>query len=153
MGMDGRIGSKFLNASVGLGGSCFKKDILNLFYLCRVEGLEEVADYIEKVVRINEYQKERFVLNMLRAVFNTLAGKKIYLFGFAFKADTADTRQSPAIDVARMLLEEHAEVVVTDPQALANARGDLASVEKGFAFAEDPYEAIRGCHSIAVRAE
>lgn len=153
VGMDSRIGGKFLNASVGFGGSCFKKDILNLVYLCRVEGLEEVADYIEKVVRINEYQKERFVLNMLRAMFNTLAGKKICLFGFAFKADTGDTRQSPAIDVARRLLEEHAEVVVTDPQALANAREDLAGAQKGLAFVEDPYEAVRGCHAIAVMTE
>ena len=153
VGMDSRIGGKFLNASVGFGGSCFKKDILNLVYLCRVEGLEEVADYLERVVRINEYQKERFVLNMLRAMFNTLAGKKICLFGFAFKADTGDTRQSPAIDVARRLLEEHAEVVVTDPQALANAREDLAGVEKGLSFVEDPYEAVRGCHAIAVMTE
>jgi UDPglucose 6-dehydrogenase len=153
IGLDSRLGPKFLNASVGFGGSCFKKDILNLVYICRVEGLEEVADYIEKVVRINEYQKERFVLNMLRAMFNTLAGKKICLFGFAFKADTGDTRQSPAIDVARRLLEEHAEVVVTDPQALANAREDLAGAEKGLAFVEDPYEAVRGCHAVAVMTE
>ena len=132
VGMDSRIGSKFLNASIGFGGSCFKKDILNLVYLCRVEGLEEVADYVERVVRINEYQKERFVMNMLTAMFNTLAGKKICLFGFAFKADTGDTRESPAIDVTRRLLEEHAEIVVTDPQALASAREDLADVSGAF---------------------
>jgi UDPglucose 6-dehydrogenase len=153
VGMDSRIGSKFLNASIGFGGSCFKKDILNLVYLCRVEGLEEVANYLEGVVRINEYQKERFVLNMLTAMFNTLAGKKICLFGFAFKADTGDTRESPAIDVTRKLLEEHAEVIVTDPQALENAREDLADAERAVAFVEDPYEAVRGCHAIAVMTE
>jgi UDPglucose 6-dehydrogenase len=153
VGMDSRIGSKFLNASIGFGGSCFKKDILNLVYLCRVEGLEEVANYLESVVRINEYQKERFVLNMLTAMFNTLAGKKICLFGFAFKADTGDTRESPAIQIARKLLEEHAEVVVSDPQALLNAREDLADAETAVAFVEDPYEAVRGCHAIAVMTE
>ena len=153
VGMDSRIGPKFLNASVGFGGSCFKKDILNLVYLCRVEGLEEVANYLEGVVRINEYQKERFVLNMLTAMFNTLAGKKICLFGFAFKADTGDTRESPAIDVTRRLFEEHAEMIVTDPQALENAREDLAGAERTVAFVEDPYEAVRGCHAIAVLTE
>jgi len=117
VGMDGRIGPRFLNASIGFGGSCFKKDILNLVYLCRHEGLAEVADYFEAVVRINEYQKERFVLNMLEAMFNTLAGKRVCLFGFAFKANTSDTRESPAIYVAQRLLEEKAEVVVTDPRA------------------------------------
>ena len=104
-------------------------------------------------MRINEYQKERFVLNMLTAMFNTLAGKKICLFGFAFKADTGDTRESPAIDVIRRLLEEHAEIVVTDPQALENARDDLADVERGVSYVEDPYEAVRGCHAIAVITE
>jgi UDPglucose 6-dehydrogenase len=153
VGMDSRIGSKFLNASVGFGGSCFKKDILNLVYLCRVEGLEEVADYVESVVRINEYQKERFVLNMLSAMFNTLAGKKICLFGFAFKAETGDTRESPAIHITRKLLEEQAAVVVTDPQALGNVLEDLADVKQGVSCVEDPYEAVRGCHAIAVMTE
>ena len=101
VGMDTRIGSKFLNASVGFGGSCFKKDIINLVYLCRHYGLNEVADYWEGVVRINEYQKDRFVLNILKAMFNTLAGKRICLFGFAFKADTGDTRETPALSIAR----------------------------------------------------
>src|SRR5208337_3940415 len=101
IGLDSRLGSKFLNASVGFGGSCFKKDILNLVYLCRSYGLREVADYWESVVKINEYQKERFVLNMLGSMFNTLAGKRICLFGFAFKAGTGDTRETPAIYVAK----------------------------------------------------
>ncbi|MBN2568020.1 MAG: nucleotide sugar dehydrogenase, partial [Deltaproteobacteria bacterium] len=103
VGMDSRLGPKFLNASVGFGGSCFQKDILNLVYLCRYYGLKDVADYWEGVVRINDYQKERFVHNMLGSMFNTLAGKKICLFGFAFKANTGDTRESPALYVTRML--------------------------------------------------
>jgi len=92
-------------------------------------------------------------LNMLTAMFNTLAGKKICLFGFAFKADTGDTRESPAIQIARKLLDEHAEVVITDPQALVSAREDLADVEWGVSYVEDPYEAVRGCHAIAVMTE
>ena len=125
VGMDCRIGDKFLNASVGFGGSCFKKDILNLVYICRSQGLDEVADYWEGVVKINDYQKERFMLNMLSAVFNTLAGKKICLFGFAFKANTGDTRESPAVSIAGKLVEEKAKLVITDPQALKNAMTDL----------------------------
>ncbi|RJQ42575.1 MAG: HAMP domain-containing protein, partial [Gaiellales bacterium] len=103
VGMDSRIGPKFLNASVGFGGSCFKKDILNLVYLCRHYGLDEVAAYWESVVTINRYQQERFIETMLGAMFNTLAGKKICLWGFAFKANTGDTRESPAIFIARRL--------------------------------------------------
>jgi UDPglucose 6-dehydrogenase len=153
VGMDRRIGEKFLNASVGFGGSCFKKDILNLVYLCRYYGLNEVADYWESVVKINVYQQERFVLNMLNAMFNTLSSKTICLFGSAFKANTADTRESPALLIARRLLEEHAEVVVTDPKALKNARNDLEDMDGRVAYVEDPYEAVRGCHAIAVMTE
>jgi UDPglucose 6-dehydrogenase len=123
--MDSRVGAKFLNASVGFGGSCFKKDILNLVYICRHYDLVEVADYWEGVVKINEYQKERFILKMLQVMFNTLAGKKICLFGFAFKADTGDTRESPAIRIAKRLLEERADLVITDPEAIINAKDDL----------------------------
>jgi UDPglucose 6-dehydrogenase len=153
VGMDARIGSSFMNASVGFGGSCFKKDILNLVYLCKYYGLEEVADYWESVVRINDYQKERFVLNMLHAMFNTLAGKKICLFGFAFKANTGDTRESPALYVAKRLLEERATLVVTDPKALENARMDLEETGGETGFIEDPYEAVSGCDAIAVMTE
>ncbi|MFA7175657.1 MAG: nucleotide sugar dehydrogenase, partial [Smithellaceae bacterium] len=94
VGTDSRIGAKFLKAGIGFGGSCFKKDILNLVYLCRFYGLPEVASYWESVVRINEYQQDRFIANILRSMFNTLAGKKICVLGFAFKADTGDTRES-----------------------------------------------------------
>jgi UDPglucose 6-dehydrogenase len=153
VGMDSRIGSKFLNASIGFGGSCFKKDILNLVYLCRHYGLDEVADYWESVVKINSYQQERFLRNMLDAMFNTLAGKKICLWGFAFKADTGDTRESPAIYIARRLLEEHAEIVVSDPQALKNARLDLAGEAGKISYIEDPLQAAEGCHAIALLTE
>ncbi|MHB8092545.1 MAG: nucleotide sugar dehydrogenase [Syntrophales bacterium] len=153
VGMDSRIGSKFLNASIGFGGSCFKKDILNLVYLCRNYGLNEVADYWEMVIRINDYQQERFIQGMLGAMFNTLAGKKIALFGFAFKADTGDTRESPAIYIARRLIEERAIVIVTDPQALKNARKDLSGDEGKVSYLEDPYSAAAGCHAIAVMTE
>ena len=153
VGMDSRIGPKFLSASVGFGGSCFRKDILNLVYLCRHYGLEEVADYWEHVVRINEYQQRRFVMAMLGAMFNTLAGKRICLMGFAFKANTGDTRESPALFIARRLLEEKAEVVVTDPKALRNAKTDLTGVPGCVSFVEDPYAAAEDCHALAVLTE
>ncbi len=153
IGMDSRIGNKFLKASVGFGGSCFKKDILNLVYICENYGLDEVARYWESVIRINEWQEDRFVRNMLSNMFNTVAGKRIALFGFAFKANTGDTRESPAIHVARGLLNEHAQVVITDPKALENARADLADVEGAVTFEEDPYKAADGAHAIAVVTE
>jgi UDPglucose 6-dehydrogenase len=153
IGMDKRIGSGFLKASVGFGGSCFKKDILNLVYICESYGLHEVAHYWESVIAINDYQKNRFVETMLKVMFNTIAGKKIALFGFAFKADTGDTRESPAIDIARKLIEEHAQVVITDPKALRNAKYDLAGCEQYVAMVDDPYEAAIGAHAIAVLTE
>jgi len=153
VGMDSRIGNRFLNASVGFGGSCFKKDILNLVYLCRHYGLSEVADYWENVVRINQYQKDRFALQMLSTMFNTLSGKRIALFGFAFKADTGDTRESPATCIAKRLLAEQAEVCITDPKALRNAQNDLKDVDGKVHYTEDPYEATEGCHAIAVMTE
>ncbi len=153
VGMDCRIGNRFINASVGFGGSCFKKDILNLVYLCRHYGLNEVADYWESVVKINDYQKERFVYNMLTAMFNTLAGKKICLLGFAFKANTGDTRETPAITIAQKLIDENAELVISDPQALKNAKADLKDMGGKISYVEDPYEAASGTHAIAVMTE
>lgn len=153
VGMDSRIGPKFLNVSVGFGGSCFKKDILNLVYLCRNYGLNEVADYWEGIVRINEYQQARFTRTMLKAMFNTLAGKRICLLGFAFKANTDDTRESPAIHIANNLLAEQALLVVSDPHALRNAEIDLTDAQGQVAFIEDPYAAAAGCHAVAVMTE
>jgi len=155
IGMDTRIGSKFLNASIGFGGSCFKKDLLNLVYLCQSQGLDSCADYWEAVVNMNEYQKHRFLVQMLQTMFNTLAGKRICLFGFAFKAHTSDTRESPAITIARGLLAEQAHVVITDPQALPSARLEFANeIDEGrLSLVEDPYEAVSCCDAIALMTE
>ena len=152
-GRDSRIGAKFLRAGVGFGGSCFKKDILNLVYLCEFYGLPEVAAYWEQVVKINDYQAERFVRNILTAMFNTLAGKKIALFGFAFKANTGDTRESPAIAVTRQLLAEHAHVAIYDPKALDNARMDLKDCTDNVEYSDDPYAAAQGAHAIALMTD
>ncbi len=153
IGKDSRIGSKFLKASVGFGGSCFKKDILNLVYLCKTYGLDEVAEYWHQVVKMNDYQERRFVARMLKEMFNTIAGKRIALLGFAFKADTGDTRESPAILIARELLAENAEVIITDPQALEHAKIDLADVIDRITFEPDPYKAAKGAHAIALLTE
>jgi len=153
VGMESRIGPRFLKASVGFGGSCFKKDILNLVYICQSYGLNEVADYWESVVKINEWQEKRFIQNMLINMFNTVAGKRIALFGFAFKADTGDTRESPALYITRGLLEERALVVISDPEALGNAKRDLKDFNENLIFTEDPYEAARESHAVAVLTE
>jgi len=153
IGLDNRIGKYFLRASVGFGGSCFKKDILNLVYLCEQYGLPEVAAYWEQVVTMNEFQEMRFASNMVASMFNTVAGKRIALFGAAFKANTNDTRESPALEVCRALLEERAEIVITDPHAIENARYDLGELAKRVAFEPDPYAAANGAHAIAILTE
>jgi UDPglucose 6-dehydrogenase len=153
VGSDCRIGPKFLNASIGFGGSCFKKDILNLVYIARSYGLNEVADYWEMVVKINEYQQERFVTNILKAMFNTVVDKKIALFGFAFKANTGDTRESPGIYVAKKLLEEKAILSITDPKALDNAKMDLSVIEGGVMYENDPYRAAMDASAIVIITE
>jgi len=153
IGSDRRIGSKFLNAGVGFGGSCFKKDILNLAYIAESYGLREVAEYWKKVVEINDYQQERFVGNMIKAMFNTVVGKRIAIFGFAFKANTGDTRESPAKFIVRKLLEEKAILSITDPQALENARMDLDGVEGEINYEQDPYRAADGASAIVLVTE
>ncbi len=153
MGKDSRIGSKFLKASIGFGGSCFKKDILNLVYLCSYYGLPEVAAYWESVVKINEWQTHRFVARMLENMFNTIAGKRIAVFGFAFKANTGDTRESPANLVVRDLLEERALPVVTDPKAIPDAKRDLNDVLDKVIFEEDEYQAAKKAHAVVVCTE
>lgn len=153
VGMDSRIGNRFLNASVGFGGSCFKKDILNLVYICESYGLNEVARYWESVLAMNEFQEARFVRKMIREMFNTIVGKRIALLGFAFKADTSDTRESPAIYVARKLLEEKAHVAISDPKALDNARLDLGEYKENLELLESPYEAAQGAHALAIMTE
>jgi len=115
IGMDHRIGSKFLKASVGFGGSCFQKDVLNLVYLCRHYGLEEVAEYWHQVIKINDYQKDRFAQKIIDHFGGDLRGKKIALLGWAFKANTNDSRESPAIYVAKKLFKAGAILEIYDP--------------------------------------
>jgi UDPglucose 6-dehydrogenase len=153
IGKDSRIGDKFLNASIGFGGSCFKKDILNLVYLCETYGLKEVADYWESIVKINDYQEGRFVKTINQALFNTVTNKRIALFGFAFKANTSDTRESPAFYVTLKLLEEKAHVVISDPKALKNAKIDLKEFNNKLEYQVDPYKAAYNAHAIAVLTE
>jgi len=153
IGMDSRIGAKFLKASIGFGGSCFKKDILNLVYLCESYGLQVPADYWRQVVLMNEYQETRFVKNMLRNMFNTIAGKRLAIFGFAFKADTGDTRESPAIRVCHELAAERAKIVVSDPKAIENAKIEMPELLDQIEFEEDPYKAAKGAHAIALLTE
>jgi len=153
IGKDTRIGDKFLNASVGFGGSCFKKDILNLVYLCETFGLNEVAAYWESIVKMNEYQTSRFVQMINKAMFNTITNKRIALFGFAFKANTSDTRETAALSVARKLMMEKAHVVISDPKAIVNAKRDLREYGNDIEYNENPYKAAKGAHAIALITE
>ena len=162
IGFDSRIGPKFLNASVGFGGSCFQKDILNLVYIARTFGLQEVADYWEQVVILNDYQKRRFADHMITTLYNTVSGKKIVVYGWAFKKDTNDTRESAAIYVVDALLEEKAEIVVYDPQvsekkiyADLDYLGTRTPEEnrKLLTVTKEPIEAAIDSHAIAILTE
>jgi len=156
MGADHRIGSKFLKAGPGFGGSCFKKDVLNLVYLCESFGLHTAAEYWSGVIKMNEHQQERIVSRLFKAMFNTLANKKIALFGFAFKADTGDTRETPSGTVARLLYDEHVRIVITDPKALPNARRDLADIVgdgSRLAFEDDPYKAAEDADAVVLMTD
>ncbi len=153
IGMDERIGQKFLRAGVGFGGSCFQKDILSLVYLCRSYGLNEVADYWESVVGINEYQKRRFVQNIIEHMFHTVTDKRIAVLGFAFKPDTGDTREAPAVYICKRLLEEGARLSITDPKALENARTDLEGIDQDVTYERNVYKAAKGAHALLVLTE
>lgn len=162
IGMDSRIGPKFLKASVGFGGSCFQKDILNLVYIAKSYGLHEVADYWEQVIIMNDHQKRRFAKNIIKTLYNTVSGKKIAFLGWAFKKDTNDTRESAAIYVADDLLSEQASISVFDPKVEATQiLFDLNYLEtrsesdnkNGVQVAVDPYEACHNAHAIAVLTE
>jgi UDPglucose 6-dehydrogenase len=157
IGTDSRIGPKFLKSSVGFGGSCFQKDILNLTYLCRHFGLPEVASYWSQVVEMNAYQKERFVTRILDNMFNTVSGKSISILGYAFKKDTNDLRESPAIAVCKRLLEEKADLRIYDPKvkpdSILSSLG-LGEAESGrITFCNDAEEACQGTHAIALLTE
>ena len=162
IGTDSRIGPKFLKASVGFGGSCFQKDILNLVYIARSYGLHEVAHYWEQVITMNDHQKRRFADNIVQTMYNTVSGKKIAFLGWAFKKDTNDTRESAAIYVADALLNEEAQITVYDPKVTAEqVYADLdylgtRSPEENRRLVEvvsDPYEAADRAHAIAVLTE
>jgi len=150
IGTDSRIGSRFIEASVGFGGSCFKKDILNLVYICRQQGLVEVANYWQAVIDMNDYQMRRFVSQIIETQFNSVAGKKIAILGFAFKPDTNDTRESPAIYVCKRLIEEKAKLYIHDPQALEHAKEDLRGIDSGVTYTLAIEEAVRDAHALVI---
>lgn len=162
IGMDSRIGPKFLKSSVGFGGSCFQKDILNLVYIAKSYGLNEVADYWEQVIIMNDHQKRRFSKKIVTTLYNTVADKKITFLGWAFKKDTNDTRESAAIYVADDLINEQAKIAVYDPKVSYNqVISDLNYLEsrkpeKNEKFTksyDNPYEACKDSHAIAVLTE
>ena len=162
IGMDSRIGPKFLKASVGFGGSCFQKDILNLVYIAKSYGLNEVADYWEQVIVMNDHQKRRFAKNIIKTLYNTVSGKKIAFLGWAFKKDTNDTRESAAIYVADDLLSEQAAIAVFDPKVgeeqiqfdlnYLESRSEEAN-RKGVQVTSTAYETCKDAHAIAVLTE
>lgn len=162
IGMDSRIGSKFLKASVGFGGSCFQKDILNLVYIAKSYGLSEVADYWEQVIVMNDHQKRRFSNKIVQTLYNTVADKKIAFLGWAFKKDTNDTRESAAIYVADDLINEQAKISVYDPKvSRTKMLADLNYLEtrsekdnnEFLNVFESAYQACNGAHAVAVLTE
>jgi UDPglucose 6-dehydrogenase len=161
IGKDSRIGPKFLKASVGFGGSCFQKDLLNLVYLSGHFGLPQVANYWQAVIDMNEWQKERFSAKIVQTLFNTVRGKKIGIWGFAFKKDTNDTRESAAIYICRDLIMEGANVAIYDPQVEAEQiYADLEylgmerkMLENQITFCDSCEEASENAHGVAVLTE
>lgn len=162
IGLDSRIGSKFLKSSVGFGGSCFQKDILNLVYIAKSYGLNEVADYWEQVIIMNDHQKRRFSKNIINTLYNTVSGKKIAFLGWAFKKDTNDTRESAAIYVANDLISERANIAVFDPKVEENQiLSDLNYLEsrsaeenkKYISVENNGYDACNKAHAIAILTE
>ena len=168
VGMDSRIGNKFLNASVGFGGSCFQKDILNLVYLAKFYGLEEVSNYWHQVIIINDYQKNRFAKKIVDTLFSSVNEKMICFLGWAFKKETNDSRESAAIYVADKLLDEGANILIHDPQvSFEQVKNDLVFLweSKNFneseiqkklkkvSFHENAVESVANCHAIAILTE
>src|SRR5690606_16137305 len=162
IGKDTRIGEKFLKASVGFGGSCFQKDILNLVYIAKSFGLNEVADYWEQVILMNNYQKKRFAQKVVQKMFNTVSGKKIVMLGWSFKKDTNDSRESAAIDVANYLIEEQAELHIYDPKVtkqqiltdLERITGDdLKQLQEKVHIYNSSETIFRNAHAIVILTE
>ncbi|DAZ93700.1 TPA: hypothetical protein N0F65_009251 [Lagenidium giganteum] len=158
VGTDDRIGSQFLNASIGFGGSALHQDVLNLVYLARTLKLPQVAEYWHHVIAINDYQKRRFVRNMVKVMFNTLVGKKICLYGFAYKKNTSHARESAAASIIKALLIERAVITVYDPLVkedemnaeLVRQGVDLEAAKSRLTFSADPYAAAADAHAVAV---
>ena len=163
VGMDTRIGNKFLKASVGFGGSCFQKDVLNLVYLCECLNLPEVAEYWQQVININDYQRRRFSNKIIESLFNTVTNKNIAIFGFAFKKDTADTRESAAIYICKYLMDEGAKLHIYDPkveekQLMIELTHPLISedpsrVKDLVTIHTDPYKAAENTHALVICTE
>ena len=165
VGMDDRIGKKFLQASVGFGGSCFQKDILNLVYLCETFGLAECATYWNQVVLMNDYQKKRFSEKLVAKMFNTVTGKKIAMLGYAFKKDTGDVRETPSMFVLRDLLQEGAKIHVYDPQVTREdmwiemdytcgvTHGNTPGLDDSVITESEVYQACDGAHALCILTE
>lgn len=165
VGMDDRIGKRFLQPSVGFGGSCFQKDILNLVYLCETYGLHPCAEYWRQVIAMNDFQKKRFSSEIVSAMFNTVTGKKIAILGYAFKKDTGDVRETPSMFVVRDLLEENAKVHVYDPQVTREDmwiemnytcgvnHDNTPGLDDLVTTSTDPYEACNGAHAVCILTE
>ncbi len=153
IGTDSRIGSRFLKSSVGYGGSCFQKDLLNLIYICEHFNLREVANYWRGVVEMNNYQKRRFSDNVVASLFRNINGKRIAVFGFAFKENTNDTRESPAIDVCKNFLNENANLAIYDPKVSPTQICADLGVEPNdprVEFCDSPYRAAEDSHAIVL---
>merc|ERR1712070_1216478 len=166
VGMDSRIGSKFLQPSIGFGGSCFQKDILSLIYICESKGLHEVAEYWHQVIKINDLQRTRFSSTIISSMYNTVARKKICMFGFAFKKDTGDTRETASMYVGADLLEERAQLSIYDPEVSkeqmwmdlneaidGKIKENKPNVDELVTYETDPYEAAKGAHAILICTE
>jgi len=156
IGADSRIGGKFLKAGPGFGGSCFQKDILNLVYLCGHYGLHEVAAYWQSVVELNGWQQHRIARLVVQRLFGTVTGKRLAVLGFAFKADTNDTREAPAIRICQDLLEEGAQLAIYDPKVpAAQMAEDLgpAGQEGVWEAVGSPLEAVAGSDAVLILTE
>ncbi len=163
IGADSRIGEKFLNAGPGFGGSCFQKDVLNMIYLCRYYGLVEVADYWEQVILLNEWQKKRISKLIIETFFGTVSSKKLTLLGFAFKSNTNDTRESPAITIAKDLLENGADLCIHDPQVsesqiskildMDNSNKTKKSIEGSWSYSNNLELAFKDADAIIILTE
>ena len=165
VGMDDRIGKRFLQSSVGFGGSCFQKDILNLVYLCETYGLNECAEYWRQVIAMNDFQKKRFSEKVVSSMFNTVTGKKIAILGYAFKKDTGDVRETPSMFIVRDLIQEHAKIHIYDPQVSREDmwtemdytcgvnHGNTPKLDDCVITASDAYAACDGAHALCILTE